>query len=370
LHLFKHIVALACLSIILTFTMQPDSGSGNPFDGFGKLFDASVKTSILQTAIPQGLSIQDMATIQVYKPFLNYLNSDKFTDATRKEIFTAALTKCGPDVSLSNVCRNAYVAMDEKTLVPDGLYKEMAGSIFQRVTKVTDSNFNSILKNGLTIGFMFGIVNFMERMIGDSFGKVVKTLPNVFAFMGRMATKGYNKLARRPEALNPDEILVWEQTFEGLLSSLCEQNTSSNLMLKNLRIQDESKADVPLDPNWAYFAELVDDMCAHVIDYLRDHMAHYTINKGQRSYLVKMAHGVESENKATIAFLMNCIIKNLNNIKEVCKRTQQVDDLDVVHIKKLGRITLLLFKKLRIMLHGGRQNSASMGSLGQSITEH
>lgn len=321
-----------------------------------------------------------MAIIQVYKPFLNYLNSDKFSDSERNKILKNAFatkiigsdgqTVEVRDITLSKVCSNAYDAMCATGQVPPEIQKEMANSLFDQVSRSTDSNFGSILKNGLTIGFMFGIVNFMERMIGDSFGKVVKTLPNVFSFMSRMATKGYNKLARRPAALNADEILVWEQTFEGLLSSLCEQNTSSNLMLKNLRVADEAQKDaMPADANWSYFSELVDDMCAHVIDYLKNHMAHYTGHKTQLRLLVTIAHGVEAENRVTIAFLMNCIIKNLNNIKEVCKRTEHVDDLDVVHIKKLGKITLLLFKKLRIMLHGGKQSSAGASSYNQTVTD-
>jgi hypothetical protein len=362
----------------------PNSSAGmNPgylVNGLASGFDAMMPLLQMYYLNQQSMQPEEVAQIQYFKPFLAFL--DTTSEATRREIFKAALAK-EPTNNVNpviNFCNNAFKVANEKNLIPVELQKEMSASLLKQASQVTGMSFKSILANGVSMGIAFGIMDCMKRLMSESLSRVVNKIPGVFSFMGRLASKGYNKLSKRPDPLTAEEIIIWEHTLEGLLNSLCEQNTSGNLMLKNMRVEEAGEHDQQqqiVDTNWTYYVSMVHDICVHVTVYLSERLPYYTGQKDQRQFFVSIANGVSMENKNSIAFMMTCIMKNLENLINTCKRAENADELDINHVKKLGRITLLLFKKLRVMIEGNQSGSSSsyaepmrMGYGQSGITDH
>lgn len=336
------------------------------FGDLGKgTIEAVTQFHIMQMFQQQSLSPADIATINFYKPFIAYLQT--VDPATRNSIFHEALSS-GIDtrkVPLIGFCENAYrIALANNIFTPDQqnqLKEEMAASLMAQANGVTNTSFGSFMKNALTMGLALGVVECMKRVIGDSLSRVVNKIPAMLTFMGRVASKGYNSLCNRPDPLHPEDVMIWRATFEGLINALCEQNISGSLMLKNIRVGDTVGQPIG-DENWLYMAEMVQQVCAHTSDYLQERLPYYTGSAQQRSGLVRFANCVSLDNKASIAFLINIICNNLKNIMSACQKVSTADELDVAHIKKLGRVTLLLFDKLHLMITGSQHGANPHGN--------
>ena len=364
-HFFKLILTiLLCIGLQSSASMPNPSAGMNPgylVNGLSNGFDAMMPLLQMYYLNQQSIKPDEVAQIQYFKPFLAFL--DTTSEATRSQIFKAALTLDKSSANpVINFCNNAFQVANQNGLIPAELQKEMSASLLKQASQVTGMSFKSILANGVSMGIAFGIMDCMKRLMSESLSRVVNKIPGIFSFMNRLASKGYNKLSKRPDPLTADEIVIWEHTLEGLLNSLCEQNTSGNLMLKNMRVSDEQEGDQQqkiVDTNWTYYVSMVNDICVHVTAYLSERLPYYTGQKDQRKLLVSIANGVSMENKNSIAFMMTCIMKNLENLIETCKRAENADELDINHVKKLGRITLLLFKKLRVMIEGNQNGSGN-----------
>lgn len=359
----------------VAFAAIPSAGG----QGFGmqmlggstQVIEAMTQYQIMQMFQQQALKEEDRAAINFYKPFIAYLNT--LDASTRNAVFNQALAQPlnAAKLPLIAFCENAYsAALANNVFTPDQqmrLKQDMAAALIEQANGVTNTSFSSFMKNALMMGLALGTVECMKRVIGDSLSRVVNKIPQVLSFMSRLASKGYNSLCNRPDPIQAEELMVWRTTFEGMINALCEQNVSGSLMLKNIRVGDD-KAPVA-DENWLYVVEMVNAVCAHSAAYLQDRMPYYTGAQDQRAMLVGIANSVSMESRASIAFLSKIIINNLHNIAGACQKAETADDLDVAHIKKLGRITLLLFDKLNLMIAGAQpgQGMQPMHGMVESV---
>lgn len=343
------------------------AGFGRQFtSGAANVIEAMTQLQIMQMFQQQQLEPGDIAAINFYKPFLASIM--QLDERSRNAIFQEALSKPLNDKKLPLIgfCENAYaVALSQNIFSQEQqnkLKQEMGVSLLGQATSVTNTSFFSFMKNAFAIGLALGTVECMKRVIGDSLSRVVNKIPYALSFAGRLASKGYNTLCNRPDALQPEELAIWRSTIEGVINALCEQSVSGALMLKNVRLEQEEQESI-VDDNWIYLTAMVKEVCEQAAFYLEERIPYYTGSESQRALFVGVANSFSMENRASISFLSKIIAQNLRNIIVSCQKTQTAEDLDVTHVKKLGRITLLLFDKLHLMISGDQQMATNHQAL-------
>lgn len=171
-----------------------------------------------------------------------------------------------------------------------------------------------------------------------------------------LGEKGFNKICNRPDAVDVEQVMMWESIVENLFDTLCDQSASGAIMLRNMRVNDEMSEEDG-DSNWKFFVCSTTNLFSYIIDYLRVRLPHYeqgAPDKQGMNRLVQLSGALSIQDGETTAFVIRSIITYLEQIILVCKKADTADDLDVHHVKQISRITLLLFKKLRILLDGCR----------------
>ena len=295
-------------------------------------------------------------------------------DAKREEIRTTVLNALGKNnasseeyfIALYNELHKAkLIPEDDRQQFSSLFYKLHALNAMQEKRAEKKLGIWSGLGVALYMGGIAGIMDCMERVMSEVFGRIIKKVPDSFSFISRLCGKGYNKLCNRPDPLISEELLIWETTFEGVINAVCEQSATGNIMLKNIRVSDE-REEIIADTNWEYLVLFMEEVFSHIINQLEAHLPYYAGDQTQRKILVTFANGLSIENKKGIAFMMSIIIKNLNHCVTVCKKAESNDDLDVHHLKKIARTTLLLFRKLRSMGDGDPKNSNANFTQGLS----
>ncbi len=206
-------------------------------------------------------------------------------------------------------------------------------------------------KKASYVGSLLGIINSVEKGIQGVLDGGMKRLPSVTALINRLLSKVANNLCNRPNPLTASDVQIWEQMVDGVTNALCEQSSSGNLMLRNIRVGEEDQEQAT-DINWSYFIEMIDSMFGHVNDCLRGRLPYYEGGHEQTQWLVSTIDSFSTMDKAGIAFMIKTIVSNLRHISLVCKKAESIDELDKSHVKKIARTTLLLFRKLRVMLDG------------------
>lgn len=331
----------------------------------GGMIEAITQMQLMQMFSQQSVAKEDLIKLNYYKPLIIFLNEKNLAESTRQVIMQEALAKGNSNASLVDFLHNVYEVVrvnpeiSQETRVK--IQSEMASGMLMQAQDATNASFGAFLKNAATIGLAMGIVDTMKRVIGESCTRAVNVVPTVFSFMGRLVGKAYNTLCNRPDPLQCEEILIWEQTLDSLLSTLCEQHVSNSLMLKNIRVSDEGEAaqQDAVDNNWIYYVEMVNDVCGHMNAYLDERLPYYAGSSDQRKLLVGVSNSLSVENRRSISFIIGVIKNNIKQVIHICKNAQTSDDLDRVHVKKLGRITLLLLSKLRVMIGGAGQVQTS-----------
>ncbi len=359
---------------------QPSSGqntglfgshNGGILPGYGSGFGDVAKLIQLQMFNRQIVPQDERQRLEFLGPLIRYLGSAK---PEIREIISREAFNMGNITKASDFLNNAslIISNPKNTYIPEvdrqRIQNEIANGMISQARNVSEAGWTSFISNAMQIGLAMGIVDCMQKVIGESCTRLVNKVPSVFAVVARIAGNRYNALCKRPDPLQAEEVLIWEQTFECMINSLCEQNVSGNLMLKNMRAsEDEADAQQAVDVNWQFFTQMVKQMNGHIAHYFNERLPYYTGAKEQRQLLVSVANWVSVENKGSIAFIIGMINGNLNQLVEVCERAQTSDDLDRVHIKKIGRITLLLFNKLRVLIGGNNQGAVNGNSMNSQM---
>jgi hypothetical protein len=348
-------------SVLATQPAYAQGGMAGMFNGANTTIEALTKLQIMSMFSSQTVPAEATAQLQFYKPLIDHLAIAN--DATKQRIYQTALGKEGSGSLIGFLSNVRQVVFDPK--FAESASAEERGSIAQiqngvadrmihQAGQATQPSWSGIFTNAIQIGVAMGIVDCMQKIIGESCSRVVNKIPSMFAFVGRIGSKGFNYVCNRPDPLSPDEVLIWEQSFECLINSLCEHSVSGNLMLKNIRVSDDDQAgEIAADVNWLFLSNSIKLMCGHINEFFGERILYYTGCKHQRKALVGISNAFSIENRESIAFVITMIMSNLKQLVEVCERAKSGDEVDRVHIKKLGRITLLLFNKLRVMIGGG-----------------
>lgn len=172
------------------------------------------------------------------------------------------------------------------------------------------------------------------------------------SFVVSVGQKGFNKLCKRPNPLRASEIEIWEQVVENITGTLCEQSISGTIMLKNIPCVDDDDESGGVRGHWHYYVRFVSQVFGHIADYLESKIPYYQYNKKQRSVLVSVANSLSIEDRQGIVFMLTMIINNMRHLIDVCTAVDVPHDLDIEHVKKVSRNTLLILKKLREMVNG------------------
>jgi hypothetical protein len=368
---------LSLYSIESAPATQPSQQGSSLLGGFNaggllpSLGDLS-KLQMMQMFSRQMVSPDEGQRLKFYAPLINYLTHNANPEIreiiSREALNMGGVTKTSDflnnvSIIISNP-KNEYIPQADRTRIQN----EIANGMISQARDVSGAGWQSFISNAMQIGLAMGIVDCMQKVIGESCTRLVNKVPGVFAFMARIAGNRYNALCNRPDPLQVEEILIWEQSFECMINSLCEQNVSGNLMLKNIRVsEDEVDNQQAVDVNWQFFSQMVKQMNNHIVQYFNDRLPYYTGAEQQRQWLVSIANCLSVESRDSIAFIITMINGNLNQLVEVCERAQTSDELDRVHIKKIGRITLLLFNKLRVLIGGSSQGSANGNSMNSQM---
>jgi hypothetical protein len=227
------------------------------------------------------------------------------------------------------------------------------------------------MRVSLPLGISAGFLGCVERITGEAFGRIAKKVPDGFSWVGQMTSRLFNRLRGQKDPLSVSELQIWKQTFESMMANVCEQTATGNLMLKNVRVADDAqtKEVAVATEQWAFLVTFVDQVCTHIKHYLVLHGARYKTSKQPKSRLwAACTESVSTENRESILFVITILIQNLDHTVSLCKKAETLDDLDVVHMKKIARTTVLLFQKLQVLL-GDDQSAMGIAGLQAGVSD-
>ncbi len=247
----------------------------------------------------------------------------------------------------------------------------MAKGAFERLNG-KELTLAEAMRISLPLGVSAGFLGCVERITGEAFGRIAKKVPDGFSWFGTVASRLFNRMRGWPDPLNVSELQIWKQTFESMIACICEQTATGNLMLKNLRIADDaqSKEATGVTEQWFFLVTFVDQVCAHIKQHLTLHSVCYKISKQKQAknrFWTAFSESLSIENKESILFVITMLMQNLDHIVSLCKKAETLDDLDVVHVKKISRTTVLLFQKLQVLL--GDEQTMSISGMHTAIAD-
>lgn len=186
------------------------------------------------------------------------------------------------------------------------------------------------------------------------------TARGVYAYgclLGSLGRKGFNTACRRPEPLDAEQLRLFLHLVEEHLNTLTEQPLSDAIVFKSMRVEPDAEQLAETHEQWVFLVDRVDELFSHIIVWINTHTAYYQVTPDQRTWLARLAWGCSTTQRESIIFISQLLVKNLGHLAKLSKAASSADDLDTVHIKKVGRATLLYFKKL-IQLVGNTQDTA------------
>ncbi len=176
----------------------------------------------------------------------------------------------------------------------------------------------------------------------------------------------FNRICNRSVPLHVEQLIMWENIVESYLNALCDQSASGNVMLRNMRVRDDGSEN-NIDDNWIFLVHSIKEIFSHITNYLHTCLPYYEEHTRKYAlgtkWLVVLTDSFSAQEKASIIFILNMIAKNLDHVITVCEHAESIDDIDISYIKKISRTTLLLFKKLRILIGGNARKSEPASAL-------
>lgn len=287
-------------------------------------------------------------------------------------ILFAIMFFCGSWISSESQLSDKY-----DPLAMAALMNMMQGTVQQNYQEGTTTGRRFLLllgnsvEQGIFGGIQWGIVNCMSPIIKNC----IAGAPTIFLILGRFLSKQLNRVCKRPDPLDADEVSMWGDMVENIAAVLCDQVASGNLVLRNIRVRED--ADEIEDANWQFFVAYVDTSFSYIIDRLHSHLPYYEEGYNQQRWIIRVMTMFSSLNNKAIIFTIHTITTNLDHLRMLCKSTVTLDDVDIQHVKGVVQSTLLLFKKLRILItcdskceSRGILNSVHSNSMNNGIIDY
>jgi hypothetical protein len=227
--------------------------------------------------------------------------------------------------------------------------------------------FSDQMKATLPLVLATSTSNVVVQAVLPPITQLLTTVVATCSFMVRVGQKGFNRLCNRPNPLQAHELHIWEQVIENVTGTLCEQSIAGTIMLKNVpRIADDTEHGSAARDHWHYYVQFVSKVFEHNADYLESKIPYYAATKEQQRILVAVADSLSLEDRAGIVFMLTMIVSNLRHLVHVCKTADSFEHVDVEHVKKVSRNTLLIMKKLREMI-GSSYDQKHQGALAPAV---
>lgn len=221
----------------------------------------------------------------------------------------------------------------------------------------TYKNAQDLVTKTLLHGISGAIAQTISSMMVDSLRALFRELYAYGALLGALGNRGFNHLCRRPEPFDAAQLRLFLHLVEDQLNSLTEQPLSEAIIFKNMHVEQDQTQSLELQQEWAFSVTRLNELFEYIVSWLNVHLAYYYVTPDQRVWLAKCAWNCSSTQRESIIFLAQMLIKHLTHIAAMSKTAKSIDDIDVAHVKKVGRATLLYLKKLIQLVGGNAQDT-------------
>ncbi len=194
-----------------------------------------------------------------------------------------------------------------------------------------------ILRATMIVGGIAAVVK-VSLMGAQAIGMKI---PEVAAKIYKRSISWWMRKLGWPEGFDHEQLLTWETVFEHMMITLCGGS-----------IRAEQSKELRPD-YWYYYRDSVIDMMIYMQDYLLTHRRYYRAKQLQDKREAVLGMRTVEDNNDHICFMVDVIVRSLGHIVNMCKDTNSSQEVDVVHIKKIGGNVLVLCKQVRLMIHGG-----------------
>jgi hypothetical protein len=149
-------------------------------------------------------------------------------------------------------------------------------------------------------------------------------------------------------AFDGHELLLWQQLFDQVMQAALDFGRT------RVKLDCEGKKVSPehADKHWLYYRQYMRDLLMYMATYVTAHDAYYRIKHTEKLYSKFNLFGYAGSDADHICFLITCVAKNLHNIADAFMAAPRAEDLDILHVHALYKVTLGMLKKVRLFTGG------------------
>lgn len=165
-------------------------------------------------------------------------------------------------------------------------------------------------------------------------------LPDWTARAFRRCVSWSMRMLNLPEGFDYDQLVVCEQMFEQIMLIWCDHEVAV--------LHD--KATINID-HWDFQRQFVHDVLQYLIRFLESHQNYYRAMQLKRGNSIMTPH-IGDNRIDHVCFLVQRSISSLRHLASVSEQANRPADFDVEHVKKVARATVILLKKLCVIIGG------------------
>lgn len=231
-------------------------------------------------------------------------------------------------------------------------------------------DYDNIFKSDITIKeavFKIGIfacVGATLELCFDGIPYCVKKIPSGLMYGTERFMTGIYRICGLPTPIAEDRLMHHSVMFEDIINTLTKQQASGGVMLRNMRVEQDTTIVNDQRDQWTYYVSFVVHRLEHISLYLRDSLRYYRDSEGTKGWWQKASERFSPDTIPDTVCTIDEIIANINHIMRCMKAAPTQDDLDTNHLKMLSVNTKTLFKELKILVMGMRKQDGQPATLG------
>lgn len=253
--------------------------------------------------------------------------------------------------TLMMVCTHHVDAMFNATQTPP---------FVPQTATAPSGNMQQVVWGILSQGMAGAIAQTISALMVDTLRAAAQGVYNYGSLIGSLGRRGFNHVCRRPEPFDAAHLRLFLHLVEEQLNALTEQPLSEAIIFKNMHVQQDQPGSNEVHQQWVFCVEQLDELFQYIITWMTQHLAYYQATDNQRTWLTKIAWNCSTIQRESIIFVSHMLIKHLAHIAQLSKAASSIDDIDVVHVKKVGHQALLYLKKLIQLVNGNMQDTPSI----------
>lgn len=191
-----------------------------------------------------------------------------------------------------------------------------------------------VLKAALLVGSIVAIVK-ISLVTVKSFSAHA---PSFFKRICKQLYSRCMQMLNMPEGFEYEQLVMWEQTYEQIVTIWCEQN-------------DNVQVNLTADMHWEYQRQFVQQILRHLISYFESHQQYYRAKQLKRGTILMTTH-IDDNQIDHVCFLIQTILASFRHLIVVAQQAEEQTTLDAEHVKKVMRSCVILMKKLCIIVGG------------------